>query len=167
MGTYDGIQLPVSRQKTSASQFGVPVRNAIIDIDIRLGKLEALENPWPTWVPVLTAATTNPTYTVVGNFLNLDAFIVGRFQFTLITVGSGLYSFSIPQTTNEFTGSPIGLGTVALSAAASRLPRGIWQNGGTSAAMSDEAAGARVSNSAPIAFAAGSLIAGKLWYEPI
>jgi hypothetical protein len=35
------IQIPVSRQKASASQFGIPVRAAIVDLDARVQDYEA------------------------------------------------------------------------------------------------------------------------------
>ena len=40
MGNYDNIQVPTGAQPISASQFGVPVRDAIIKLDARVTDIE-------------------------------------------------------------------------------------------------------------------------------
>lgn len=41
MGNYDSIQIPVQGQPISVSQYGLRVRDAIVDLDTRLSKIES------------------------------------------------------------------------------------------------------------------------------
>jgi hypothetical protein len=43
MGNYDDIAAPVSGQPISAGMFGIPVRNAVRDLDVRVALLEAAQ----------------------------------------------------------------------------------------------------------------------------
>lgn len=41
MGLYDGIQIPVQGQPISSGGYGIPARNAILDLDARVARVEA------------------------------------------------------------------------------------------------------------------------------
>jgi hypothetical protein len=93
MGNYDNIQVPVSRRKASASQFAIPVRDAIRDIDERISN-----GSFPTLVRKTfdSSVTNNATLQtdtelvaplLANTFYRFDAGILyvgtsgGKFQF--------------------------------------------------------------------------------------
>lgn len=168
MGTYDTtIQIPITKQPVSASQFGIPVRNAILDLDARVSDLEALNGPWIPYSATISGSTTNPTYTATGFYIATPKLCIFRANFVLITIGSGTYTVSTPFPSAEETGMPYGICSIAASGAGNRLGRLGWQNGANSIGISDEATGARIGSATPASFfAAGSIIAVKGTYQP-
>lgn len=69
MGTYDSIGLAVPGQPISSGQFGVKVRDAIIDIDRRLAAIEstnAVGKVFSTSTLALTSSTETVAATIVG-----------------------------------------------------------------------------------------------------
>ncbi len=73
MGTYDSIAVPVDGQKISVDTYGIPVRDAIRDLDIRMSLREAAE-----LLPesVSAANMTNTTGTFSGTAATFSALTV-------------------------------------------------------------------------------------------
>jgi hypothetical protein len=102
MGTYDNIIVPVTGQPVSVGLFGVPVRDAIRDLDVRVGALEA--TPWAAYAPSFTATTGTPAMGTGGSLngrykqlgktviLNID----GTFGTASPVFGTGTWAFSLP-----------------------------------------------------------------------
>lgn len=127
--------------------------------------LKEITLPWSSYAATITAATTNPTFgSTVGSFIQVGKFIVFHANFVFATAGSGIYTVSLPVTSNEGTGSPIGVATCAASSGAVRLLRSAWQNGNLSVALAAED-GTRVTNAVPFAFSSGAIISVKGVYE--
>lgn len=65
MGNYDNIQVPVKGQPISSGGFGIPVRNAILAMDLRISALEStlanyIWKPADTSRAAITAVTDDP-----------------------------------------------------------------------------------------------------------
>lgn len=77
-GTYDAlIQIPVDGQPASVDQYGVPVRNAILDLDARVIAVAGLG------IPVAPTSTSSNGTTTSGTTDTLDA-VLGTYTFTAI-----------------------------------------------------------------------------------
>jgi hypothetical protein len=159
-----GIQIPVSKFPASVQGFGLPVRAAIIDLDARLQLIEPFTDPWPDWTFVMTAATTNPTYTVnYAKAIKIGNLVIANFFVTFLTAGSGAYSMAIPYASAGSTGQILGHSTWSLGGANNRLGRTLWQNGASSAAPAAED-GTRVTQAVPIVIVNGAQVNGMLQY---
>lgn len=135
-------------------------RHLADDVDADVTSILAFFTP-STWTPVLTG-TSNPTYTVnEANVFNIGKLVIANFFLTFITAGSGAYSISVPFATTGNTGAV--LGSANIGSGSTWYDRGLWENGGSSAAIGDQSAG-RVSNSSPVAVAAGIKLSGTLIY---
>jgi hypothetical protein len=70
MGNYDSlIAVPIGGQKASASLFGVPVRNAILDLDRRVSAYDSTNNvglAFATSTLVLASTTETAALTITG-----------------------------------------------------------------------------------------------------
>jgi hypothetical protein len=77
-GTYDAlIQIPVDGQPASVDQYGVPVRNAILDLDARVIAVAGLG------IPVAPVSTSSNGTTTSGTTDTLDS-VLGTYTFTAI-----------------------------------------------------------------------------------
>lgn len=150
---YANIQLPITRGPSSTSQFALPVRAAILDIDTRLNVLEVpLEQDLADWVPVMLFGTWTVTYAkvqVVGHK------VWGNFKLVCITAGAGNYTCTMPYAFAQSAdvGMPCGHWTVGTGT--TRYAGWLWQIGAQNVAFGTEAAG-RMSNTSPFAIVAGS-----------
>lgn len=69
MGNYDAIQVPIGTQPISSGQFGVRVRDAIIDLDRRVSSLDpntGTGKAFATSNLVLTTTTETAALTITG-----------------------------------------------------------------------------------------------------
>jgi hypothetical protein len=77
-GTYDAlIQIPVDGQPVSVDQYGIPVRNAILDLDARVISLAGLGIPG-------AAVTTGSNGTATSGTTETRDAVLGNYQFTAI-----------------------------------------------------------------------------------
>jgi hypothetical protein len=139
---------------------------------------------WTTYTPTWGASTTNPSLgngTIQGRYKRHGKLVFVQVWLAFgssSSLGSGLYSFSLPITAvdgwNPTSGNPFGRGggtAMFNDSSVSNIAGGfafLWDVGSGSAdwrirMISD--AGATVSNSVPFAWATGDDIQVNLWYE--
>lgn len=117
MGTYDNIIVPVTTQPVSVGTFGLPVKQAITDLDLRVGALES--TPWSTYTPSMTATTGTPAmgtggslqgrYKQIGKTVILN--IYGLFGTASPVFGTGAWGWSIPVAASTASNNMIRIGS--------------------------------------------------------
>lgn len=133
------------------------------DIDTDIADIFAAAG---TYLPVLTASTTNPTgQTLAGFFSQTGKVIRGR---TLVTfaagVGSGTYFLTSPVATVEAAGESAGSALFFDTSSTLRYPLAVFWVGTTTVSFSVPAGG-RLTNTVPVTVGAGDQISVKWDYE--
>jgi hypothetical protein len=80
MGTYDGIAAPISGQPMSVGMYGIPMRDAVRDLDVRVALLEAAQI-----LPIAvrgSASGTNTLTPAINVWTNLPTNTWGTVQMT-------------------------------------------------------------------------------------
>lgn len=133
---------------------------------------KALADPWTTYIPVLTATTTNPSGpSTKGAYIKVGRFVWGWLKVTWMGIGSGasagagVYFFSLPVATSINYAAYDSLGIAVYQDTGSRQYVGSadWQNS-THVSISLEG-GVQVANSSPVAAANGDFYYCHFFYE--
>lgn len=96
----------VPGEKPTAAELNTHIRD----------NFKAIGDAWTAYTPTWAAATTNPTLgngTLTGHYIQAGKLILFRISLTFgstTTVGSGLYSFSLPVNANKFGHVTAGTG---------------------------------------------------------
>ncbi len=128
--------------------------------------LKAIGDPWTSYTPTWTAATTNPTLgngTLTGAYLSAGKLTVFRVRLTIgstTTIGSGSYAFALPATANTIGNEPVGNGFIRDNSAATFRMRHAYMNTTGTVRLSDEG-GAHVSDTVPWTWASADTL--NLW----
>lgn len=143
---------------------GETVTAALMNTHVR-DNLKAIGDAWTTYVPTWTAATTNPTLgngTKTGRYVQAGKLIIFSISITFgstTTVGSGIYSFSLPATAIDnkiAVGQGMAFDTSAT--ALTSLVVFIDNSGFTTVRAKDMATDSNVTHAAPYAWANGDEI---------
>lgn len=153
---------------------GEVVSAAIMNQEIR-DQFNSMFDPWSSYTPVWTAATTNPGLgngSIVGRYMK-----IGRTCYVSVlltsgsttTYGSGAYSISLPvQSANA---GVVQLGVARVSGASTtwigqcHVNAGATTAGITTNAASGNAAGANITPTVPETWAAGAAFRFSLTYQ--
>lgn len=150
----------VSGEVVTAAELNAEVRDAFIGV----------QAAWGAYTPAWTAGTTNPTLgngTAVGRFFRQGKVVDFLILITVgstSTVGAGGYTFSLPVTGLQGNHSPVGVGSMFDTSAATDFVRVCLQNSTTLVQLNDMA-GVRVSAVAPAVPAVGDILTATGTYE--
>lgn len=147
---------------------GETVTATLLNTHLR-DNLKAIGDPWTAYTPAWTAATTNPALgngTLVGAYLSLGKLVVWRIRLTIgstTTLGSGIYSFSLPVNGNPDGIDAAGQGIARDNSPVAYSPLTARIVAGTVDLITGS--GSRVDQATPFAWATGDTIAVGGVYE--
>ena len=115
MGNYDTIQIPVQGQPLSVSQYGLRVRNAIVDIDTRLSRIESTLSNYA----FKQTATTRASTTTLSDDPDMKVWLEANSKYFIemfvtcaaLAAADITTAWSIPTGTASFNRRVIGPGT--------------------------------------------------------
>lgn len=131
-----------------------------------------LDGVWQDWIPTMTAASTNPTFSeAVGRFVRNGDTIRGWGRLTFATAGAGVYFVSLP---TGVTPPGVLLGPAVLtntvSGVATRYSMGMigaTGNPSLSASFHPDGAVSAMSNTVPAAVTSGTILRFSFSYEAL
>lgn len=128
----------------------------------------AVTGAWAAWTPALTGATTNPTTSAAtGRYTQVGKTVLGQFEITVSTAGSGTYYVSVPVTGHYDSDQTVGQGWLYHSSTA-QLVQCLFRfdtNGTRFRPFFSATTNIAADSSHPWVWASGDLIHGLLTYE--